>query len=144
MQFTIDGKPYGQPRARAVRRGNGVAFYDPATAKAFKQRVRKAYLDVAGEHVPIPHHIPITVGIYAHFKPPSKCRKAERERLILDNAACTMRPDADNIAKAVLDALNELAYEDDAQVVSLIVWKCFDAEPRTIVTVIPDARDSQE
>ena len=34
----------------------------------------------------------------------------------------TKRPDLDNIAKAVLDALNGLAYQDDSQIVGR--WKC--------------------
>ncbi|MEG1247059.1 RusA family crossover junction endodeoxyribonuclease, partial [Gordonibacter sp.] len=35
----------------------------------------------------------------------------------------TVSPDADNIAKAVLDGLNGIAYEDDRQVVELHVRK---------------------
>lgn len=35
----------------------------------------------------------------------------------------TVTPDADNIAKAVLDGLNGIAYEDDKQVVELHVYK---------------------
>jgi Holliday junction resolvase RusA-like endonuclease len=35
----------------------------------------------------------------------------------------TVKPDADNIAKAVLDALNGFAWEDDAQVTALKVYK---------------------
>lgn len=34
-------------------------------------------------------------------------------------------PDTDNIAKAILDGLNTLAYDDDAQVVDLYVHKRF-------------------
>lgn len=34
-----------------------------------------------------------------------------------------VRPDADNVAKLVLDALNGAAWEDDTQVVSLSVVK---------------------
>ena len=35
----------------------------------------------------------------------------------------TKKPDCDNIAKIVLDALNGIAYYDDSQVVSLVVRK---------------------
>ena len=37
----------------------------------------------------------------------------------------TKKPDADNIAKIIMDALNGVAYEDDRQVVELIVRKFF-------------------
>ena len=35
----------------------------------------------------------------------------------------TKKPDADNLAKAILDALNGVAYPDDAQIVTLTVRK---------------------
>lgn len=35
----------------------------------------------------------------------------------------TVKPDVDNIAKTVLDALNGVAYADDSQVVRLVVNK---------------------
>lgn len=35
----------------------------------------------------------------------------------------TVKPDADNIAKLVMDALNKVAYKDDSQVVELTVVK---------------------
>ncbi len=37
------------------------------------------------------------------------------------------KPDCDNIAKIILDALNGLAYDDDAQVVKLYVEKRYGA-----------------
>ena len=39
-----------------------------------------------------------------------------------------MKPDCDNIAKAVLDALNGLAYKDDSQVTELTVRKLYAEE----------------
>lgn len=40
------------------------------------------------------------------------------------------KPDIDNIVKAVLDALNEVAYRDDTQVVELQVRKQYSERPR--------------
>jgi Holliday junction resolvase RusA-like endonuclease len=45
------------------------------------------------------------------------------------------KPDLDNIAKTVLDALNGVCYEDDAQVVILSVTKCYSREPGVMVRV---------
>ena len=47
----------------------------------------------------------------------------------------TKKPDTDNIAKAILDALNGLAYYDDAQVVNLEVQKRYSNEPRAEVFI---------
>ena len=45
----------------------------------------------------------------------------------VESAPDTIIPDADNIAKAVLDALNGVAFADDSDVVELLVEKA----PRT-------------
>ena len=37
----------------------------------------------------------------------------------------TKKVDADNLAKSVLDALNGIAYDDDAQVSLLLVYKAY-------------------
>jgi Holliday junction resolvase RusA-like endonuclease len=43
------------------------------------------------------------------------------------------KPDLDNIAKAILDALNGVAWHDDSQVVELIVEKCYSFTERVEV-----------
>jgi Holliday junction resolvase RusA-like endonuclease len=45
----------------------------------------------------------------------------------------TKRPDADNLAKLVKDAMNGVFYLDDAQVVRLRVKKEYSRTPRTFV-----------
>ncbi len=47
----------------------------------------------------------------------------------------TKTPDADNIAKSVLDALNKVAYKDDSCVVDLIVEKWYSENPRVEVYI---------
>ena len=53
--------------------------------------------------------------------------------------ACVAAPDIDNLAKFVLDGVNNLVYQDDKQVVKLVVHKLFDSEcscdGRTVVEV---------
>jgi Holliday junction resolvase RusA-like endonuclease len=36
---------------------------------------------------------------------------------------CDKKPDVDNIAKSILDALNGTAYDDDKRVVALTIYK---------------------
>lgn len=64
---------------------------------------------------------PVAVSINAYCPlPKSRPKRVESEDY-------TVKPDADNVAKLVLDALNGVAWEDDTQVVSLTVRKL----PRT-------------
>lgn len=48
----------------------------------------------------------------------------------------TVKPDTDNVAKIVLDALNGIAYHDDAQIVQLTVLKRYSTEPKVKVKLI--------
>ena len=52
------------------------------------------------------------------------------------------KPDCDNIQKAVLDALNKLAYADDKQVVSSFVDKRYAKdEPYVLVTIVKKTKE---
>ena len=62
------------------------------------------------------------VAIRAEFvlpKPASRTRKADAGRAI----PVEVKPDADNLAKALLDGLTGIAWSDDAQVAELTVRK---------------------
>lgn len=64
-----------------------------------------------------PRRVPVAVDVYVQrplpMSRPKRC----------DGEDDTYKPDADNVAKLVLDALSGVAYEDDAQVVRVCVTK---------------------
>ena len=47
----------------------------------------------------------------------------------------TKKPDCDNVIKAILDSLNQIAYHDDTQVVDLQIRKFYSHKPRVVVTI---------
>ena len=50
------------------------------------------------------------------------------------------KPDSDNIAKIVLDSLNKIAFDDDAQVVELTVIKKWTEEQERIEFELEEVR----
>ena len=58
-----------------------------------------------------------------------------KKKVKLLNTGYTHRPDVDNLTKAVLDALNGLAYKDDAQVCSLNFDKYYGKEAKVIIEI---------
>jgi Holliday junction resolvase RusA-like endonuclease len=42
----------------------------------------------------------------------------------------TKKPDADNCIKSILDALNNIAFDDDGQVADIKAWKLYSDNPR--------------
>ncbi|MDF2537449.1 MAG: Holliday junction resolvase [Herbinix sp.] len=55
--------------------------------------------------------------------------------MVTDKIRPTKKPDIDNIAKVILDALNGIAYKDDTQVVTLEVRKFYKDTPCVIVDI---------
>ena len=45
------------------------------------------------------------------------------------------KPDCDNIAKIILDALNGIAFHDDSQIVTLEVFKYYSERPKVYVDI---------
>lgn len=63
------------------------------------------------------HDGAVAVSIHIYGSLPKQTPKKVRSEKAL------FKPDCDNVAKAILDALNGVAYEDDKQVVGLVVIK---------------------
>jgi Holliday junction resolvase RusA-like endonuclease len=135
--FTIPGQPQGQPRARhGSPNGGRPSTWATDKQRTFERRVAMAY-QAAG--APAPLEGPLVVEIDALFRCPKTDERKREPRTLRWRAG---RPDADNVAKAVCDALNGLAYEDDAQVVDLRVRTMTapqGEEPRVVVRISPTA-----
>ena len=103
----------GKERPRFSRSGKHV--YTPSKTIKAEREIRKAFLAAGG--VKAPKGVEVTVHITTiRPLPKSRPKRIESEPDIY-------RPDADNLSKAVLDALNGVAWDDDAQVTELVVGK---------------------
>ena len=129
IDFTV---PFvrGKGRARFVR-ATGRSYTPDATAEAM-ERIRMAYEQAAdGQTVPRGTGVTVYVETYRPL-PKSRPKRVEYEPDIY-------KPDADNIAKLVLDALNGTAWADDTQVTKLEIEKnerTRDETERTYVMLI--------
>ncbi len=116
--FSVAGVE-GQRRPRAsVMAGRAHVRKDDAD-RARESEIRAAFVaarDAAGLP-PVKAAGEVSVGIVCNMPLPKSAPKGEVARPF------TRKPDADNIAKSVMDALNGMAWEDDAQVTELTVRK---------------------
>jgi Holliday junction resolvase RusA-like endonuclease len=79
--------------------------------------------------------VPLVIEIQAFFHRP-KLTKKEKALNLPKHLFPTKKPDSDNISKAILDSLNEVAYHDDAYVVELVASKYYtDSEERVNVVI---------
>lgn len=103
------------PTKRRVRFAGGRTYTDDRT-EAEMRMVQLAFM-AARPGFFAPNGTPVGVRIETHGKLPRSAPKKMASR------SATHRPDADNTSKIILDALNGLAWDDDAQVVELHVVK---------------------
>lgn len=115
LTFTVPGKPTAKARARVTRYGT----YTPDSTQAAEMRVLEHYLAAYSSRPPLTG--PVALTIVATFDVPKSWSRVKREAAY--GKPHTSRPDSDNIAKLVTDALNGTLYADDAQVYSLGVVK---------------------
>lgn len=104
-----DIMPKGKERPRF---NNGHVYTSPAQFE-HEHQIRKAWIDEHGIE-PVASSCPVAV-IVSFTKPLPKSVKTPRPWIL--------KPDIDNLAKSVLDALNGVAYVDDAQIVRLQATK---------------------
>lgn len=87
---------------------------------------------------------PLSIEIWAYFLiPASRACKHHSERPLYDSCKRihegdyhTVRPDGDNILKAVSDGLNQIVWPDDSRIAKTgPVWKYYSSVPRVEVEV---------
>ena len=126
IEFFAHGIPKGQPRPRAFARKMGGKFvarvYESHTAEGWKSAVAEA----AKSHLPEkPLEGPVGLLIELYFPRPKShsTKKGVREDAPYWH---TSKPDADNAAKAIMDALTVLGFwRDDSQVYDLRCRKIY-------------------
>ena len=108
LHLTWHGPPKGQPRARATRRGAFVRMYTPDTAKAMKDGIRTLAMEAMARGEWQHTTGPVEVVITAHFERPASHFRRVRGTDVLKQGAPIyhdQKPDADNVAKAVMDSV---------------------------------------
>ena len=132
--FEIPGKPQGKARARTFYnyKLRKLPSLTPENTILYENLIKHWHVETNSEQCKGKE--PLKVEITAYFPIPKRATKRDRELIELLQYYPTKKPDADNIAKVVCDALNGLAYTDDTQVVDLTVHKRF-GEPKVIVKI---------
>lgn len=132
IYFVVYGQPQGKGRPRASSRGGFVRMYTPAATLAYEQQIARLAEIARGEFPVL--QTPMSLRVVAHHPIPISWSK-KKQQLALAGELVPGKPDLDNVAKAVLDALNGVIYVDDKQVVRLVAEKKYSFDPRVEVYV---------
>ena len=135
--FEVPGKPQGKARART--------FYNPRIGKSqsitpgetalYENWIKQCFISKY-QNLKINQGHPLIIYIDTYFEIPKSTSKKKRGQMIDGEIMPCKKPDLDNIAKVVCDALNKLAYHDDSQIISLRLNKYYTKnEPKIIVGI---------
>ncbi len=103
--------------------------YTPAKTRQYETFVRQEAALIMNGRDPLDG--PIMLNVLAFLPiPQSWSKKKQREAMYV-----TTKPDWDNLAKSVTDALNGIVYTDDKLIVDAFVQKRYDKRPRVEITV---------
>lgn len=130
-EFEVPGKITGKGRPR-VNTTTAIA-YTPAKTKEYEELVKQYFIIKYRRINPLEGRIKI--NITAYFSVPKNTSKKQEESMLNNTISPTKKPDIDNIAKIILDALNKLAFKDDNQITKLEIEKKYGTVEKISVKV---------
>lgn len=132
IEIELAGTPRGKGRPRFSRK-QGRAYTPAETVSYERALAHEAALVMRGQ--PILEGA-LQVVVTAFMPVPASWSRKKRDAALSCQAWPTGKPDCDNIIK-VLDALNQIVWRDDAQIVQAYVHKEYSERPRLRVQVYP-------
>lgn len=121
MRFRVLGKAVGKQRPRFNSRSKQT--YTPSKTKDFEKLIANTCTIHMLKNRIETSNKPCKVVIDVMASIPKSYTKKRHRECIEGIELPAKKPDIDNIAKAVMDGLNKVAYEDDTQVVTLTINK---------------------
>lgn len=133
IEFTVPGDPKGKGRPRFSRVGKFTKTYTDAKTRLYELKIANEAKLAMFPHEPL--ETPVAVYMEINVPIPASYSKKRKEACLLGFEMPCKKPDADNILKGILDAMNEIVYKDDVQVIKINVIKKYSSEPCVYVVV---------
>jgi Holliday junction resolvase RusA-like endonuclease len=126
----LPGEPKAKGRPRFSRRSGHA--YTPAATVNYESHLKLAGIMAMGAAKPLEG--PLEVLVVAAFSVPASWSKGKRLCALSGVTFPTVKPDADNLLK-MMDALNEVVWLDDKQIVRADIRKVYSERPCLTVHV---------
>lgn len=132
MKIVIEGNPVPKGRPRFAKRGKFISTYTPTKTREYEDLIRMAGKDAMNGLNQF--LVPLTVHMDCYMQIPKSTSKKLRQKMLDGEIQHTKKPDLDNMAKCA-DALNGIVWNDDSQIVRLVLTKQYSDYPRLEITV---------
>lgn len=124
--FEIHQKPIAQKQTRLGKRG----CFNPSHAD---QEMLRWQIKPHAPKVPLEGAIYLEMTFYM---PIPKGSKIQMRMMANGTVLPIKRPDIDNLAYLLTNAMKGIMYEDDSQIVDLVLRKRYGEDPKTVVKVV--------
>jgi Holliday junction resolvase RusA-like endonuclease len=131
----IEGEPVGKGRAKASRQGGFIRLYTPEKTRTYEQKVADEARKAMAGREPITG--PCLLELVLVLKVPASWPNKKRAAALAGELYPCVKPDVDNVAKAICDSFNAIVWVDDVQVVELSARKRYGAHPRVEAHITP-------
>lgn len=134
VSFVVPGPAVGKGRPKFARRGNFVTAYTPEATANYENLVKlAAHRAMNGREA---FAVAVSCNISIEVEPAPSWSNKKRLSALSGVLLPTSKPDLDNVAKGILDAMNDIVFKDDKQVVSLTISKKYSEQSRASVEVV--------
>lgn len=130
--FPFEPVPKGRPRFRST--GKFIHSYTPPKTQQFEKELHEFYAENCNDF----YDGAIKVYLTFYMPIPTNTSKKKRVLMVSNTTKHIKRPDGDNLAKAVLDSLNGIAYADDSQITILHIEKRYGEQVGIELKIIED------
>lgn len=132
VEFTVLGEPKGKARPRFnTKTGHAITPEDTAN---YETLVKWEYArQCAG--IRFPDDAMLDMRIIAYYGIPKSKSNKVKMKMAMHEIRPTKKPDMDNVVKIIADALNNVAYRDDTQIVDVQCRKYYSEKPRVQITI---------
>ncbi len=133
IEFEIKGKAKAKQSVKFTKSG---MKYTPSDIKEYANWVRLCFINkYPAWNAKAFENKPLQAIISVYMPIPKGFSKVKRNSSLSGDLRPIVKPDCDNIAKNINDALNGIAYPDDKQIVSLMVNKFYSDDERVTVAI---------
>lgn len=128
--FTVKGQPQGKGTTARQRKTKIYEewTYTPESTRIYEEEIKLRYKEKFKNEMLDGN---IAVEVFINKKPASYLGIRKYNKLL--GKYCNIKPDTDNVVKAVLDALNGVAYADDKNVVEIYAVKKYASESSVVI-----------
>ena len=134
MEFEVVGAPVGKRRPKFSTIHGYAQALKPKEDVIYENLVKIMFQQAKPNNYSM-FNKPIKMKIEAYFAIPKSFSRVKQSQALEGKLLPLTKPDADNIAKIICDALNDVAYKDDTQIVELAIIKRYAMEPKVKITL---------